>query len=129
MAKLFAMSDDLIKNNIKVILIQIDEAHSTAWPLSINAILNVEQPKPQQTFEDRIERANHFIQNYQPPYDVLIDGWDNQFAELFRAWPDKYHLVDKNMMVIAKSEYGIEGAKEAVILEDCTVVLQKLIDQ
>lgn len=129
MAKLFAMSSDLIKHNIHIILIQIDEAHSTAWPLSIDTILKVDQPEPQKTFEDRLSRANYFVNNYQPPYDIYIDGWDNQFAEIFRAWPDKYHLIDQNMMIIAKSEYGMEGEKEAVILEDCTILLEKIMNK
>lgn len=128
MEKLFSMSSELIKKNINIILIQIDEAHSTAWPLSINAILNIEQPEPQKTFEDRINRANYFVDKYHPPYNVYIDGWDNQFAELFRAWPDKYHLIDQNMMILAKSDYGTEGEKEAVIVEDCTILLQNLIN-
>jgi len=125
MAKLFAMSDELVKKNINVVLIQIDEAHTTAWPQAIDVILNVEQPEPQKTFQDRINRANFFVENYQPPYDVYIDGWDNQFAELFRAWPDKYHLIDKNKTILAKSKYN----KEGIILEDCTVFLQKLIEK
>jgi len=125
MAKLFAMSDELDNKNIQVILIQIDEAHTTAWPQAIDVILNVEQPEPQKTFNDRVNRAGYFVEKYHPPYNVYIDSWDNHFAELFRAWPDKYHLIDKNKTILAKSKYN----KEGIILEDCTVLLQKLIEQ
>ncbi|ARF11261.1 hypothetical protein Klosneuvirus_1_118 [Klosneuvirus KNV1] len=119
------MSDELDNKNIQVILIQIDEAHTTAWPQAIDVILNVEQPEPQKTFNDRVNRAGYFVEKYHPPYNVYIDSWDNQFAELFRAWPDKYHLIDKNKTILAKSKYN----KEGIILEDCTVLLQKLIEQ
>ena len=87
MAKLFSMAEILYKNNITVILVQIDEAHSEAWPMAINMLLNVEQPKPHQTFSDRVERANYFVENYDCLYKVYIDNWDNDFAETFRSWP------------------------------------------
>ena len=114
---------------MNVILIQIDEAHSNAWPLSINELLDVEQPKPQRTYDDRISRANEFVMKYEPPYPVFIDGWSNDFAELFRAWPDKYHCVNKDLIVVAKSEYHSGDDKEATVMEDCTVVLEELINR
>jgi len=125
MVKLFAMSDELAKKNINVILIQIDEAHTTAWPQAIDVILNVEQPEPHKTFEDRINRAKYFVEKYQPPYNVYIDGWDNKYAELFRAWPDKYYLIDRNKIILAKSKY----TKDGLIIEECIFLLQKLITQ
>ena len=121
------MAEMLHNNNINVILVQIDEAHSTAWPMSINNILNVDQPAPQKTFSDRVNRANYFVDNYNPPYRVVIDTWTNEFAELFRAWPDKYHCVDKDLIVIAKADYHSDEEKEATIMEDCTLVLVNLI--
>lgn len=123
------MAEIIFKNNLNVVLIQVDEAHSTAWPLAIDSVLNVEQPEPQKTYQDRINRANYFVTQYNPPFDVYIDGWDNTFAELFRAWPDKYHLIDSNMKIIAKSEYAKSGENEAKVLEDYTVLLQKLINK
>lgn len=127
MAKLFSMAEDLYKNNINVILIQIDEAHSNAWPLAINTLLKVEEPIPQKTFEDRVKRANYFKETYNPPYTVLIDGWSNTFAETFRAWPDKYHLVNENLEIVAKSEYYSDGDSDALIINDCIIVLENLI--
>src|SRR5437762_301298 len=113
MSKLFEMADRVYQNNLNVILVQIDEAHSDEWPVYIDEILGVEQPKAQKTFQDRIDRANYFIKNYNPPYPVYIDSWDNDFAELFRAWPDKYHCIDKDFRVIAKAEYHTSQEKEA----------------
>lgn len=127
MTKLFSMAEELKKKNINVILIQIDEAHSDAWPMAIDHLLNVESTQPHKTFEDRIKRANFFIQKYNPPYPVYIDGFDNDFAEKFRAWPDKYHCIDNKLNIIAKSEYHHDEIKEATIIEDCTLVLEKLI--
>lgn len=122
------MAEELHNNNISVILIQIDEAHSTAWPMSINDTLKVEQPDPQKSLDDRFNRAKYFVDTYHPPYSVYIDTWDNDFAEMFRAWPDKYHCINEDFEVITKSEYyNDEDDKEATVIEDCTDVLKKLI--
>lgn len=126
MNKLFSMSNKLIKHNIKVILIQIDEAHSTEWPMSVPII---DTPEPHKSFDDRCARANYFVTTYNPPYPVFIDKFDNEFANIFRAWPDKYYLIDKNLVVIAKSEYHqTESELEATIIDDCTDVLERLCD-
>jgi len=121
MNKLFGLSDLAKQKDIKVILIQIDEAHSSEWPVALE-----KQPSPQRSLSDRLSRANYFIKQYNPPYQVCVDGWDNQFAELYRAWPDKYHLIDQNRILISKSEYGLYGNQEALIIEDCTELIEKL---
>ena len=127
MDKLFSMSQLMYQNKISIILIQIDEAHSTAWPMAIDTLLYVDKVEPQKTFEDRISRANYFVEKYNPPYPVYIDTWQNEFANTFMAWPDKYHFINKDFVVLAKSEYHSEGKKEAVIMEDYTVLLEKYI--
>lgn len=129
MKKLFDMSKDVFKNKSNIILVQIDEAHSTAWPMYIDNLLDVEVPEPQKTFKDRVDRANYFVENYNPPYEVHVDGWNNEFAEMFRAWPDKYHCVDNELTVIAKSDYHSDEDKEALIVEDYTDLLTKLFDK
>lgn len=127
MAKLFALSEITQSKKINVILIQIDEAHSSAWPVAIDTILGVDQPEPQKTFEDRVTRAHEFITKYNPPYEVYIDGWNNEFAELFRAWPDKYHCINKDFQVIAKAEYHKEeDAMEAKVIKDYTDLILEL---
>ncbi|AYV82006.1 MAG: hypothetical protein Homavirus2_10 [Homavirus sp.] len=124
------MAPKLFEHNLNIILIQLDEAHSDAWPVAIETILGVEQPKPQQCFQDRINRANQFVNMYNPPFDVYIDGWNNEFAELFRAWPDKYHCVQKinsDFKLIAKSKYHKHGDVEAKVVEDYTDLLISLM--
>lgn len=122
------MANEIREANINVILIQIDEAHSSAWPMALD-----DQPSPQSCFEERIARAKLFVDKYNPPFEVYIDGWANVFAETFRAWPDKYHCVDNSLKVVAKAEYGrgehVDGEKEAVVLEDYTNLLKRLIAQ
>ncbi len=120
MKSLFGLKSYLDKANLSVILIQIDEAHSDAWPLALE-----NQPPEQKTFQDRIQRAKYFINNYHPPYPVFIDSWTNDFAELFNAWPDKYHCVNQELKVIAKSEYGT-GDSEACIIKDYVELLREL---
>lgn len=123
------MAKKLSDNNLGVVLVQIDEAHSTAWPIAIDSVLGVDEPQPQKSFSDRYERARFFCETYSPPYPVYIDNWDNSFAETFRVWPDKFYCVDKNLMVVSKSEYHSDEDKEAIIIEDYTMVLEKLCVQ
>lgn len=123
------MAGDVFKHKLNVILIQIDEAHSDDWPVYIDSVLGVDQPKPHKTFEDRVARAKHFVEKYNPPYPLYIDSWSNDFAELFRAWPDKYHCIDREFKIIAKAEYNSDQKKEATVVEDYTDLLLKLMDK
>ena len=112
-------------NKIKFILIQIDEAHSTAWPIGLE-----NTPKPQENFDERVERATHFININKPndPFIVKIDGWNNIFAETFRAWPDKYYFINNSYKVLSKSQYGTKGTEDALIKIDCTELICDLIN-
>lgn len=127
MEKLFGLSTEIKKHGINLILVQIDEAHSNAWPMSIHTLLNVEPATPHKSFEDRVKRAQYFVDNYKPPYNVFVDGWNNEFAELFKAWPDRYYCVNKDFELIQKSEYHKNGDKEAVVKTDITVLLEQLM--
>jgi len=122
MNKLFALAEDLKKHNIQVILIQIDEAHSKDWPVGLE-----EMPESHKTFQDRINRANYFVDNHKPPYETYIDGWDNEFGEKFRAWPDEYYCVNKELEIIGRSEDGLYDENEAVVLVDCVILLENLM--
>ncbi len=114
------MAENLHKNNMNVILIQIDEAHSSAWPMALD-----KQVDPQSCYEDRLQRAIKFKNEYNCPFPIYVDGWDNIFAETFRAWPDKYHCVNSSFTLLAKSEYGTYS--EALIDEDYTVLLSNFL--
>jgi len=103
-----------------MILVQINEAHSTKWPIGLK-----DTPPPQLNFNDRVERANNFVTNDNCPFTVLIDGWDNSFDNMFRAWPDKYYCVDMNYKVIETSEYGMKH--DALINKDCIDLIIELI--
>ena len=118
------MSKDLAKHNLAVILIQIDEAHSSAWPIALE-----DQPEPHASIENRMQRAKLFVSKYGNTYPVYVDLWNNVFAETFRAWPDKYHCVDNNLQVIGKATYGTEGKMEAIVEKDYTVLLKELMNK
>lgn len=114
------MAERLKKHNLSVILIQIDEAHSTEWPNGLPDI-----PEPQKNMNERVERANRFVEEDKPPYSVYVDGWDNIFAETFRAWPDQYYCIDQEFKTIGKSEYGKRG--DALIDLEYTDLLEQLM--
>lgn len=96
------------------ILIQIDEAHSSAWPIALE-----DQPEPHKNIEERIARASDFVTKNSPPFPVYVDMWSNEFAETYHAWPDKYCCIDADYNIISMSKYGSEGANDALIENDC----------
>ena len=110
------------ENKINFILIQLDEAHSTAWPMGLP-----NPSTPQTSLKDRISRAKEFISKENCPFEVLVDTWDNSFANEYKAWPDKYYCVDQNLKIIAKSQYG--ASKEAIINKDCCDLIEELCNK
>lgn len=109
---------------VRLILIQIHEAHSDAWPIGL-----VNQPKPNSCYQDRVDRANQFVSEEHPPYDVYIDGWDDQFEQQFRAWPDRYYYVDleneEEIRILETPTYG--QRREALVDYDCMELVSDLL--
>ncbi len=106
---------------INLILIQIDEAHSSdAWPIGLTDV-----PESHKNLDERIKRANDFVLIDTPPFEVYIDMWTNDFAECYHSWPDKYLCIDNNLDIIAMSEYGKKS--DALINVDCVVLIKQLM--
>ena len=120
---LFSLAERMEWANIRFILIQIEEAHTDGWPIGRDY-----QPKNHSCFKDRVDMANQFIQNFNPPFPVYIDDFDNKFENRFRAWPDKFYCIDQEYKVIQKSQYGDSGDMDGVVLEDCTVTIERLLN-
>jgi hypothetical protein len=108
------------KKNIHFILIQIDEAHSINWPTGLK-----NTPLPQKNFEERLERANKFVIEDKVPFTVFVDKWENEFANKYKAWPDKYYCLDRDFKIIGKSQYG--KSKDALINKDCCELIEELL--
>lgn len=107
------------EHDILFILIQIDEAHSSLWPAGVT-----NQPEPQKDIQDRMCRAKKFVDTENVPFDVYVDNWNNEFAEKYRAWPDKFYHINENKQVITKSSYGVD----AKIIKDCVDVINEIIN-
>lgn len=106
------------EHKIELILIQICEAHTNKWPLGMN-----DHPEQHKTFDDRIKKANDFNNDY-PYFEVYIDSFDNKFENTYRAWPDRYVIVDKDKKIIGKSEYSMD----AVVVYDYAKLIEDLIN-
>ncbi len=103
------------EKSIFFLLIQIEEAHTDKWPQGVITL-----GKNHSDFSDRVARAQKFVSEELPDDDcfkVMVDPWNNVFAETFQAWPDKYYLINKDKVVLKKSTYG--QFKDAVIDCDC----------
>lgn len=105
------------ENNIQLILVQIDEAHSNKWKIGL-----YDHPENQKNMNDRINRANEFNKLY-PFFNVYIDDWNNNFQNIFQSWPDQFYLINNDFIVINKSFY-----KDAIIVEDYSDIIDKLLD-
>ena len=122
---LFSLAPYLEKKRIGIILIQINEAHSTKWPIGKDHC-----PIPQKNFEERVERANQFAEDNKCPYPIYVDDWSDRFEFMFRAWPDKYYYIDvPTKEVFQKSEYGTEGDDDGVIVDDYSMMLERIISE
>ena len=119
LTKLVNLLPKLKENNISLMLVQINEAHTKKWPLGMN-----DHPDEQKTFEDRINRANEFITLY-PSFSeyIYIDNWNNDFENTFKAWPDKYYFINDKYEVLNMSEYDLN----AVVINDYTDLLNEFI--
>ena len=118
--ELFNAATSLADRGVGVILVQIHEAHSSAWPIGLE-----QQPEPQTCLLDRLNRATEFIAEDQPPFPVLVDTWADTFEQTFQAWPDKYYLIDRDMRVLAKSTYNTRS--DALIDVDCINLIRTII--
>ena len=110
------------EKKINFILIQIDEAHSSAWPTGLK-----NQVDPQKDFEDRVQRSIKFQETDKVPFEILVDTWENDYANKYKSWPDKYYCIDQNRKIIAKSEYG--NITDALINKDCCVLIEELLNE
>lgn len=118
---LFELEPKLKEKKINIILVQINEAHSTKWP---NGLINT--PQPQKDFSERVERANNFVKEDNCPFTVLIDDWNDIYDNKYQVWPDKYYCVDKNMKIVEMSKYG--KTKDALIDKDCLELVYELLN-
>lgn len=111
----------MLSKGIVFLLVQIEEAHSTAWPIGLD-----HTPKPQADLDDRFQCAKEFVASDKPPsevFPVFVDNWDNAFAQRFRCWPDKFYCIDQDRRVLAHSEYG-----DAILRKDCTLWIEELLE-
>lgn len=109
------------EKRIAFLLIQIEEAHTPAWP---TGTITLGIPHTDQA--DRRSRAAAFAASIADAkhFKVVVDPWTNTFANRFRAWPDKYYLLDADNKVQQKSTYG--ATQDAVIDIDCVDLLYLL---
>jgi len=103
---------------INLVFIQINEAHSSKWPLGLS-----DHPEVHKDLDDRLKRAQQFIDKYSFPYPVYVDSWSNDYEKAYHAWPDQYIIIDNNTGKIAtQSEYN----EDALVTNDYAKLLQNL---
>lgn len=111
----------LVEKDSFFLLVQIEEAHTPAWPTGLPTL-----GTPHTDFADRCDRARTFA-SAEVPHDrfaVYVDPWDNPFQTRYRAWPDRYVLLDAERKVVAKSTYNAH--RDATIDVDCVDLILHL---
>jgi len=79
--------------------IYIAEAHAAdEWPLGNFVCVNQHT-----TIEQRVNAAKSFIANYNFKIPTYVDTIDNSFNKTYAAWPDRYYIIDKNII----KSYGV----------------------
>lgn len=116
--RLLELQDRLIKSDYRLILVQIQEAHTTLWPLGMD-----NHPEPQRSFEERLARAQRFTADYNIKYRVVVDPWGDTFEKRFHAWPDKYYLINPQLQITGKSEYRADS----IVSNDYGELLENLL--
>lgn len=72
-----------------------------------------------------MDRASEYVSKDKPPFPVYIDTWEDNFEQTFRAWPDKFYMIDKEKRILAKSTYGARA--DALIDVDCVHIIRQII--
>ena len=113
------------EGRVRVVLVQIQEAHTTRWPLGMT-----DHPEPHATIEERMERARAFRSRLPSCFRLLVDPWGDPFEQRFRAWPDRYVMLapadeSGNRIVEAQSTYSMD----AVVETDYARILTELLDK
>lgn len=80
------MHDAIRRAGIAVYLVQIQEAHSTAWPAGLDPV------EPHRDLDARVARAAEAAK--ESPFPILVDTMEDVFEKTMHAWPDRYIVVD-----------------------------------
>lgn len=99
----------MAKSDFRIVLVQIQEAHSIKWPLGLP-----DHPDIHHNITDRIERAEEFVEKFGLKYRVLVDPWGDPFENAFKCWPDQYYIITPDKKIVKKSEFGMD----ACVIED-----------
>jgi len=77
------------KDRVNIITIYIKEAHTRdEWPLGNNFCW-----KRPTNLEERLHIANKFHDDYNYTIPIVVDDMDNDFADHFMAWPERYYAI------------------------------------
>lgn len=123
--ELFSLAQAMKDAGIALILVQIEEAHTNAWPIGKEY-----QPDNHKSMEERTEHANTFVQMYNPPFPVLVDNFDdNLYEETFHSWPDKYYYFDRNFNVIEHSTYHQDPDRDGMVKIDVVDLIKQICEK
>jgi len=98
-------------DRVSFVTIYIKEAHPIdEWKMEANEPErdNVCYKQPTNMAE-RVEIANDFVERFDYPVPMLIDGIENRADSVYAGWPERFYVLDESNMVVYKGETGPFG--------------------
>ncbi len=65
-------------------------------------------PQPH-SLEARVAIANDFVQRFQYPIPMGVDGMDDRAMKLYAAWPERIYIIDEDGKIAYKGGIGPAG--------------------
>lgn len=91
--------------------VYIQEAHpSDIWQMRSNIRDGVVFQNPR-TDGERVNVAQSCVRRLGIHFPALIDGIDNSVDRMYKGWPDRLMLIDREGRLVFKSEPGPFGFK------------------
>jgi len=77
--------------------VYIAEAHAAdEWPFG-PTLSFCNQPK---TIQERCELASDYVSTYGCQISMLVDTMENQFENVFAAWPLRYYVIQNGRLAV-----------------------------
>jgi type I thyroxine 5'-deiodinase len=89
--------------------VYIKEAHpEDEWQMDSNVEEDVCYRQPRTT-EERLAIANDFVERFDFPIPLLVDGIANPADEVYAGWPERLYVIDESGTIAFKGEPGPFG--------------------
>lgn len=99
--EIVAIADALL-GCARVVTVYIAEAHAREeWPIGDEHKAAVQSLAQAGSLVERREAARLFARELDWPFEVFVDGMNDEFERTFAAWPLRFYVVDADGKTLA----------------------------